>query len=282
MFRKHSPVHAFSPVCFSLSRTLILAVCAIVVSFQSSTALAMDAMTLMLNDDTEVDIRDYTADGERMLLGFACDAGNGIQEERTASHLANDGIETWMPDMLSAYMLPNLPSSIKSISGDDVVKLIETAYKKTGKEVYLIAGGNAAAVALNGAAKWKEKYPKSDDKDGNHGLGGIIMLFPRLNAKPPEPGKPPVYIDSVGKTDTPILILEGERTPNRWGLPLLKKKLEAGGSKVITTVIPAVRGYFYNREDSNLAEDVVSAQLAGLVKASLYTLTHYKDGKIIQ
>ena len=277
MTRKHSPHHLRARLSGTALATVMLAM-----SFQPGAAYAMDAMTMTLSDDTEVDIRDYTADGDEMLLGFACDSGNGIREEKTAARLANDGIETWMPDMLSAYMLPNLPSSIKSISGNDIVKLIEHAYQKTGKEVYLIAGGNAAAVALNGAAKWKQKYTVKDSQTKNHGLGGIIMLFPRLNAKPPEPGKPPVYIDSVGKTDVPILILEGERTPNRWGLPLLKKKLEAGGSKVVTTVIPAVRGYFYTREDSNLAEDVVSAQLAGLIKASLYTLKHYKDGKIIQ
>lgn len=241
----------------------------------SSASRSMDSMTLMLNDDTEVDVRDFIGDGDEMLLGFACDAGEGLQEEKTASRLAKGGIETWMPDLLSAYMLPNLPSSIKSISGNDVVKLVEDAHKKTGKELYLIAGGNAAAVALNGAAKWKEKY-----QGKNRSLGGIIIMFPRLTAKPPEPGKPPVYIDSVGKTDVPILVLEGERTPNRWGLPLLKKKLEAGGGKVITTIIPAVRGYFYSREDSNLAEDIVTAQLAGVIKASLYTLKHYENGEI--
>ena len=243
-------------------------------------AHAMEPITIMLNDDTEVDIRDFIADGDEMLLGFACDQGGGSNEEKTASRLAQDGIETWMPDMLSAYMLPKLPSAIKSISGDDIVKIIENARKKTGKKVYLIAGGDAAAVALNGAARWKQKYG-ADRSSEQTGLGGIIMMFPRLNAKPPEPGKPPVYIDAVGKTDVPILVLEGERTPNRWGLPLLKKKLEAGGSRVITLIIPAVRGYFYNREDSNLAEDVVTAQLAGVIKASLYTLTHYRDGVLI-
>ncbi len=265
---------SFHPI--PLLRALLVAA-----GLMAGAAQAMEPITIMLNDDTEVDIRDYIAEGDEMLLGFACDQGGGSNEERTASMLAEDGIETWMPDMLSAYMLPKLPSSIKSISGDDIVKVIENAYNKTGKKVYLIAGGNAAAVALNGAAKWKEKYPQADSQGENHGLGGIIMLFPRLNAKPPEPGKPPVYIDAVGKTDVPILILEGERTPNRWGLPLLKKKLEAGGSRVMTMIIPAVRGYFYNREDSNLAEDVVTAQLAGVIKASLYTLTHYRNGVLI-
>ena len=69
-------------------------------------------------------------------------------------------------------------------------------------------------------------------------LKGVILLYPRLNASAPEPGKDPVYIDAVGKTKTPIAILEGSKTPNSWALAGLKEQLEAGGSVVTTASNP--------------------------------------------
>jgi hypothetical protein len=223
--------------------------------------------TVELDSGTEADVRIFPAGGDHLLLGFACDQGTGLSEEHTAALLAEDGVEVWMPDMLTAYMVPNLPSSIREVPGPDVVTLIEKAHQQTGKKVYLIAAGTCAAIALNGAEAWEKAHGKGDDI-----LGGMILLFPRLNAGTPEPGEPPVFVDAVGKTAVPIYILEGERTPNRWAMGLLAKRLSAGGSQVFTSVIPDVRGYFYNRQDANMPEEVVSAQLSGMIKASLYTL----------
>jgi hypothetical protein len=97
-------------------------------------------------------------------------------------------------------------------------------------------------------------------------------MFPRLNKAAPEPGKEPEYLDSVGKTHLPILVLEGERTPNRWGLGHFTQALKHSGSPVTIKVIPEVRGYFFKRQDSNMPEEVVTSQLSGLIKASLYQL----------
>jgi hypothetical protein len=37
-------------------------------------------------------------------------------------------------------------------------------------------------------------------------------------------------------------------------------------------LIPDVRGYFFKRQDANMPEEVVTTQLAGLIKASLFFL----------
>ena len=80
------------------------------------------------------------------------------------------------------------------------------------------------------------------------------------------------YVDAVGKTHLPLMILEGERTPNRWGLGHLTNALKASGSDVSAKLIPSVRGYFFNRGDSNTSEELVTSQLSGLIKASLFFL----------
>ena len=73
-------------------------------------------------------------------------------------------------------------------------------------------------------------------------------------------------------TSVPLLVLEGERTPNRWGVKHLTAALAQGGSHVHAKLIPDVRGYFFKREDANMPEEVVTTQLAGLIKASLFFL----------
>ena len=65
--------------------------------------------------DADIDVRIFPADGDVLLLGFACDEGKSIAEEKTAISLAEDGIEVWMPDMLTGMMLPKVKSSISSI-----------------------------------------------------------------------------------------------------------------------------------------------------------------------
>ena len=214
-------------------------------------------------DDTSIDVRVFAAKGDVLLLGFPCDEGKSVAEEKTAMSLAEDGIEVWMPDLLSAYMLPDLRSSLANIPSQAVIKLINEAMK-TGKTVYLIASGSDTELILRGASEWEKQH--------KHSLPGAVLLFPRLFDQKPEPGVEPVYVDAVGKTHLPVMVLEGERTPNQWGINKLIGALQKGGSPVYAKLIPSVRGFFYSRQDANRSEEVVTSQLAGLIKVSLYYL----------
>ncbi len=228
-----------------------------------------DIKTITTADDSEIDVRIFSAKGKasnKLLIGFACDQGSSAAEEKTSQTLANDGIEVWMPDMLSAYMLPKVRSSLSDIPTAGLVKIIEEA-KKTKKQIYLVASGPDTELILRAISDWEKSHAGADDL-----LGGAILMFPRLNKSKPEPGKPPEYQDAVGKTKSPIFVLEGERTPNRWGVGHLTNSLKKGGSTVYAKLIPDVRGYFFKRNDPNVPEDLVTSQMSGLVKASLFFL----------
>lgn len=214
--------------------------------------------------DTEIDIRIFPASGNVLLLGFPCDEGKSIAEEKTAISLAEDGIEVWMPDMLSGFMLPKVRSSLSGITTEALTALINEA-TKTGKKVYLIASGPDTELVLRGASNWEAL-------NKNTPLSGAVLMFPRLFKATPVPGKAPEYQDVVGKTKLPLLLLEGERTPNRWGINSLSHELQKSGSPVKSKLIPDVRGYFFKRQDANRSEDVVTSQMAGLIKVSLFYL----------
>jgi len=246
---------------------LTTAVLSLLFVIPSAYADNMTMSSLDLQDGDSVDIREYPADGDMMLLGFPCDEGTGQAEMNTAELLSESGIEIWMPDLLSAHFLPKLNSAMDEIPAQDVVALIDAALTRSNKRVYLISSGRASTVLMRGLAEWERQH----DGDGKK-LDGVILLYPRLAAGAPDLGKAPVYIDAVGQTRTPIAILEGGKTPNSWALTDLKEKLEAGGGVVTTALIPGVRGFFYSRAKQSLPEDVVTTQLAGIVRASVIKL----------
>ena len=213
--------------------------------------------------DVGIEVRVFAAQGDKLLLGFPCDEGRSLAEEKTAVSLAEDGIEVWMPDMLSAFMLPNTRSSRAEIPTTSLIAVINAALE-TGKQVYLIASGPDTALLLRAASEWEAKHKKL--------LAGAVLLFPRLFKSEPVPGIIPEYVDVVGKTKLPLMLLEGERTPNRWGIKSLTSQLEKSGSHVNSKLIPSVRGYFFKRDDPSRSEEVVTSQLAGLIKVSLFYL----------
>ena len=217
---------------------------------------------------SEIDVRVFEARGDVLLLGFPCDEGKSLAEEKTAQSLSEDGIEVWMVDLLSAFMLPKVRSSLAQIDSDALTALIEEA-GKTGKKVYLIASGPDTELVLRAASHW-EAIGEGPE------LSGAILLFPRLFKNTPAPGEEPEYVDAVGQTQLPIMLLEGERTPNRWGIESMTEALQKGGSHVSSKVIPGVRGYFFKRQDANRSEAVVTSQLAGLIKVSLFYLQEYQ------
>jgi len=232
--------------------------------FSGNLHAADEVKSITADDETEIDVRIFKGDGNQLLIGFACDQGSSMAEEKTAQALARDGVEVWMPDMLSAYMLPKLRTSLSEIPTNGLEKIIIKA-KTTGKKVYLIASGPDTELILRVAQEWERTHKDSP-------LSGAILMFPRLNKSKPEPGKPPVYQDAVGKTTLPLMVLEGERTPNRWGVGHLTGALKKGGSTVYAKLIPDVRGYFFKRNDPNVPEDLVTSQMPGLIKASLFFL----------
>ncbi len=245
-----------------ISRLIILSLSLL---FFNSNVMASDEIkTFETSDSTEIDVRIFSAKGDKLLIGFACDQGASKAEEKTSQALAKDGVEVWMPDMLSAYMLPKVRSSLKDIPTNGLIKIIKEA-QKTNKKVYLVASGPDTELILRVAQNWEDFHKGKT-------LGGAILMFPRLNKTKPEPGHPPNYQDVVGKTKLPLMVLEGERTPNRWGIQHLTQSLKQGGSTVYAKLIPDVRGYFFKRNDPNVPEDLVTSQMSGLIKASLFFL----------
>ncbi len=218
---------------------------------------------LELDDDIEIEIRHFGAAAPIGLIWFACNQGEDSVEFSTARKLAEQGYRIYFPDMLSAHFLSPLPSNIARVPADEVAQVVLHILDTTdAASIYLVAGARAAVPVIRGLADSRLHRPTSR-------LKGALLITPRINKKTPEPGAEPVYIDETGHSIHPLVVLEGERTPNRWGLPHLTAALSRSGSLVTTDLIAGVRGYFYLRNDQTEVEIEMTNNLDRLIDDNL-------------
>jgi len=227
------------------------------------------SVTLPSGDEMEMRIVKPSEPGNMMFLGFPCDQGMRQVELHFSESIAAQGVEVWMADLLGAHFLTPQPSSMRQLTGEEVLALIEDAHEHTGKQVYLITAGFGAIPVLRGAKAWMDKY-KGTDKE--KALGGAILLYPELHAKEPEPGVDLEYLPIADQTSIPVYILQPELTPARWWLDQLKAHLESGGATVTIDILPKVRGYFFTRPNATEYEKSVSQVLPRIVVNALHRM----------
>ena len=222
--------------------------------------------TLVIDEDIEIDIVKIGHSAPVSIIWFTCNQGDETAEFITARKLTHQGYQFYFPDMLSAHFLSPTPSNIAKVPRVEISRVIQHILNTSeSTEVYLIGGARAAVPVLKGL---------SDDeiKHANKKLKGALLITPRINSKTPEPGAEPEYIEEAGLSSHPILILEGERTPNRWGLPHLSSILSKSGSIVQTDLIKGVRGFFYLRTEKTAEEAEMTRQLDQLIHQNIKKL----------
>lgn len=232
------------------------------------TALAAPPPSLNLSNGMEVNLRSFPAQGDTLLLWFACDEGHSTHETRAAQALAEKGLETWLPDMLDAHFLPILPSSLKEIPAQEISEIIGLAIKHTGKKVILVVGGHGALPILEGAHAWLGQASLQSRPT----LAGAILFYPDLYSIPPAPGVEAQYHPVVTQIRLPIFIYQGQLSPGRWWLEHLKAAFSQGGNKVQSEVLPKVRGHFYVRPDATPEENAMAMRLPELMLDALKRL----------
>jgi hypothetical protein len=236
--------------------------------FSLGTALAAPTTSLSLPNGTEINLRTYLAQGDTLLLWFACDEGHSIHETRAAETLAGKGIETWLPDMLDAHFLPILPSSLKEIPPREISDIISHAVNISGKKVILVVGGHGALPVLEGAHAWQRQA----SAETRPSLAGAILFYPEIYSVPPSAGVEAQYHPVVTQVRLPIFIYQGQLSPGRWWLEHLKAAFAQGGNKVQSEVLPKVRGHFYVRPDATPEENAMATRLPELMLDALKRL----------
>lgn len=235
-----------------------------------STVQADTHSTLKIDEDIAIDILQIGPSSPVSIIWFTCNQGDETAEVITARKLATQGYQLFFPDMLSTHFLSPTPSNITSVSTVEISRVIQYILNKTeSAQVYLVGGARAAVPVLKGLSD--DTIKKTGSK-----LKAALLITPRINSKTPEPGAEPKYIEEAGLSTHPIMILEGERTPNRWGLPHLSKTLARSGSSIHTNIIKGVRGFFYLRTEKTVEEVEMTRQLDQLIHTNIEKLRTIK------
>lgn len=251
-----------SPTC-RLGRWLLplLACCCV------SPAFATEIDTLQVAaGDTDISVTRYPAPGRSLVLWVPSEFGVLAAEHIAARHLAEKGYETWVADLYAARFLPTVPSSADALPAGDVAQLIGAARQQTHKRVYLLTSGRGAKYALEGAKLWQDK--KTDAR----ALAGVILLYPNLYQKQPEPGEDPTYLPIAADTRLRVNILQGELSPWYWTLDTLRAELTRKGSAVSVTTFADIRDRFYFRDSATPAERALGERLPELIAAEVKKL----------
>jgi hypothetical protein len=226
---------------------------------------AEEIESLVVSEDAEIDILHIGEFGDTALIWFACNQGEETAEFETARKMVELGYQTFFPDMLSAHFLSPTASNIGKVPPDEVASVIKHIIEESrAEQIFLVGGARAAVPVLKGLAH--------ADIQSLTQLNGALLLTPRINKSTPVPGSEPIYIDAIGHSRHPIRVLEGERTPNRWGLPYLQQRLSESGSPVSTALIKGVRGFFYLRNDKTPVEEQSTHDLHHIIDSNIQFL----------
>ncbi len=233
--------------------------------------LAADIVEIQISSEIGVNVLQFNAEGDDLLLWLPSESGQLEEERKAAQALATSGTSVWMADVLSAWFLPALPSSIESIPATELAVLLEKVRQLSNKRVFLLASGRGALLCLRLAQAWQQRYGDTAQ------LGGVLMISPKLFVETPEPGMPGKLLPVVRQSNLPIFIIQPANSPWRWKLDRMLPALASAGSDVYARILEQVRDRFYYRPDATDVEEGMAQSLPVLLRQSVVLLAAYNN-----
>jgi thiol-disulfide isomerase/thioredoxin len=218
----------------------------------------------------ELDLTRYPAEGEALLLWLPSESGTLKQEHAQARRLARTGVEVWLADLHTSYLLPAVSSSIDEIPAHGLAGLVQHIRMQTGKKVYLLASGRGAVLALRAAHLWQQQHP-------DELLDGVILISPKFFVRTPPPGEQGALYPVVSATNLPVFIIQATNSPWRWKLDRTVPALEEGGSDVFVRILPGVRDRFYYRPDATPLEEAMAKRFPRLLREAISLVQSIAD-----
>jgi peroxiredoxin len=243
---------------------------------QTAYAAAKDAapqpVTRMLEmpDRAEMQLQSFEA-GRDTPLVIWFHGRRGVTPELTqaAGGLTRAGLSAWLPDWFSVRFLPVSQASLSQVPDADLTTVLTQALAATQGDVFLLASGGGAHLALQAARAWRVRQP--DDRR----VRGLILFHPTLFAGRPEPGQRAPLSAHLDAPLLPVFLLQPEQSAGRWLLPEMAARLEGAGNPVFRRLLPGVRDAYFLRQDLTAAEIRAAHELPGVVRQATAALRWY-------
>ena len=183
------------------------------------------------------DYQAFPAEGKRLVLWVASERGRAEPELEAARKLAGQGVAVWSLDLVDAYYLPQLPSSMDAVPTADMADWLATALAG-GKPVTVYAVARAAVPVLRGVARLGA---------AQRGRLCVMLMYPNLYASA-EALADADYLD-VGRIDgLRVRVLQPRRSAATPWLPGQLDHLARHGATVSHSILENLREGYWARE----------------------------------
>ncbi len=200
----------------------------------------------------------FPAQGKQLVLWVASERGRAEPEEQAAQQLAAQGVEVWSLDLVNAYFLPQLPSSMDAVPLQDMADWLRAA-QVSGKQVTVYAVARAAAPLLRAAAALQPAE--------RQGLR-VMLMHPNLYAVA-EPLAAPDYLDLGILTGLQVRVLQPRRSAAVPWLPGMLDHLALHGASVSQVILENLREDYWARETPTEFEVAESRRMDAMLLREL-------------
>ena len=214
----------------------------------SAFTYAGDKFELELSSGESVSVDTYPAQGDILYLYLPSERGLGKGYVSTAQQLAFEDQTLWAVDLHSSYMISPHRSSIDKFSVSDLLELVDYSKDKGFKQVFFIASGRGAQLALKVANQWQLKNPNSNY------LKGHIFHSPHLIAGKPKLGDEADYVDIAKASNLPVYLVLSQYGTKYFRAEEIADVLKKGGSAVFIHRLKGVNGGFHMRNEKDLSK----------------------------
>ncbi len=200
----------------------------------------------------------YPADGQQLLLWVASERGRAEPEVHAAQQLAAQGVETWSLDLVSAYFLPQLASSMDTVPAQDVADLLRAA-QASGKRVVVYAVARAAVPLLRAAAALE---PAERQRLC------VMLMYPNLYTVA-EPLAEPDFLVVGDLSGLRVHVLQPRRSAATPWLPGLLDHLTQQGATAGHVILENLREGYWARETPTEFEIAESRRMDAMLLREL-------------
>ena len=179
----------------------------------------------------------FPAQGHQLLLWVSAERGRAEPEVHAAQQLAAQGVETWSLDLVAAYFLPQLPSSMDAVPPQDLVDWLRTA-QASGKRVVVYVVSRAAVPVLRAAAALE---PAERQKLC------VMLMYPNLYSVA-EPLAEPDFLVVGSLAGLRVQVLQPRRSAATPWLPGLLDHLAKQGATAGHVILENLREGYWMRE----------------------------------
>jgi len=203
----------------------------------------------------EISVEVTPAEGDLLLIWLVDHAEVRPMFDGLLQAISRRGVEIWRVDLLSSYFLPRSSETIRTLPGDAIVILLNSAHQLSRKRILIAAYDRMPLPLLRGVHQWQNGQPDSR-------LAGALLFYPNLFEPPAMAGDPPLLDPVLDVSNIPLAIFQPALGSQRWRLGQLMSTLWQAGSPAYAYLVPDVRDWFFMGEsDHGSGDDAATAAL---------------------